>query len=127
MNPTKVLLLLLIYKASLRLSVPVGRQSWRCVLYLQAVFFLLGPLEPVILWTGAQEKAEWERGGVGSLVPGVRSLCTGKESEAPNSAHARTVREDPNLSSNLSESVKMVSTTATDLGSGHLSKCGVCM
>lgn len=51
----------------------------------------------------------WERGGVESLVPGVQSLCTGEESEAlaPNSAHAPTVREDPNLSSNPSKSVKM--------------------
>lgn len=90
------------------------------------MFLLLGPLEPVILWTGAQEKAEWKRGGVESLVSGVRSLslslCTEEESEAsaPNSAHAPTVREDPNLC----ESVKMGSTTATDLGRGHLPRCG---
>ena len=62
-------------------------------------------------------------------MPGVQSRCTEEESEAlaPNSALASTAREDPNLSSNLSESVKMVSTTATDLGRGHLPRFGVCM
>lgn len=34
------------------------------VVYPQALFLLMGPLEQVILWTGAQEKAEWEMGGV---------------------------------------------------------------
>lgn len=91
MNPTKVLELL-ICKTSKRWLVPACSETgWTgaAVLYLQATFFLSGPLKPVILWTGAQEKAEWERGGVGSLVPGVRSLCTGKESKAlaPNSVH----------------------------------------
>ncbi len=62
---------------------------------------------------------------MGSLVPGVLSRCLpalGKESEAPvpNSAHAQMLREDPNLNSNLSESVKMARTTATYLGRGHL-------
>lgn len=103
MNPTKVLEVL-ICKTSKHDSVPAGRKAGRqagraeaAVLYLQSMFLLLGPLEPVILWTRAQAKAEWKRGGVVSLVSGVRSLCTGEESEAPNSAHAPTVREDPNL------------------------------
>lgn len=66
----------------------MGSLSWQAgravtaVLSLQAAFLLLGPLKPVILWTGAQEKAEQERGGVVSLVPGVRSRCTEEESEA---------------------------------------------
>ena len=63
-----------------------GRQAGLELLCLQAAFLLLCPLEPVTLWTGAQEKA----GGVGrgeerwgSLVPGVQSLCSEEESEAP--------------------------------------------
>lgn len=73
-------------ETSMYLSVPAGRQAGRqacragaAVLYPQAASLLLGPLEPVTLWTWAQEKAERESGGVGSLVPGVPSLCTGEE------------------------------------------------
>lgn len=64
MNPTRVLELL-ICKTPMRLVVPAGRQASRQAgleLYLQAVFLLLGPLEPVILWTGAQEKGRVREG-----------------------------------------------------------------
>lgn len=90
---------MLICKTSVYKSIPVGGQTGRSgagagVLCLQSVFLLLGPLEPVILWTRAQAKDEKKRGGVESLVPDVRSLCTRKESEAPapNSAHAQSGR-----------------------------------
>lgn len=83
-----------------------GRQAGRAgaaVLCPQAPFLFLGPLEPVILWTGAQEKAEWEKGGVGEpRAWRAVSLHRRSKALAPNSAHASTVREDPNLS----ESVK---------------------
>lgn len=88
MNPIKMFKLL-ICKSSTHWVVPAARAG-AAVLYLQTAFLPLCPLEPVTLWTGAQEKAEWERGGVGSPVSGVPSLCAEEESEAlaPNSAHA---------------------------------------
>lgn len=51
----------LICKTLVHVSLPAGKQAGRAgaaVVYPQALFLLLSPLEPVILWTGAQEKAE---------------------------------------------------------------------
>ena len=73
----------------MHLSVPAGRQAGRAgaaVLYPQAAFLLLGPLEPVILWTGAQQK----KGRVGELGEEWGASCLAcclsaleEESEAP--------------------------------------------
>lgn len=101
---------LLICKTSVHLSAPAGRQAGRqaglellyCVLRHRSSSWVhwsqsFSGQEP--RKRQSERREEW-----GSLVPGVPSLCTGEESKAlaPNSAHASTVREDPNLS----ESVK---------------------
>ena len=87
------------------------------------MFPLLGPLEPVIIWTRAQEK-EWKRGGAGSLVPGVQSPCTGEESDvsAPNSVHAQAIKKDPHLSSDLCQLRRFL---AQLLIWGHRPQCSV--
>ncbi|CAB1423122.1 unnamed protein product [Pleuronectes platessa] len=90
-----------------------SRKAGLELLCLQAAFLLLCPLEPVTLWTGAQEKAGGvgrgeERGGASCLACSLSALRRKVKLRLPNSAHAPTVREDPNLSSDLSESVKMI-------------------
>ncbi|TNN28862.1 hypothetical protein EYF80_060990 [Liparis tanakae] len=101
-----------------------SRQAESASLYPQAAFLLLGPLALVILWTDAQEKAEWERGGEGRSGEEWGASCLacgrsakGKKVKLSQLQQPGRVQTSPQTSVSA---VKMASATATALGRGHL-------